>query len=45
MKKAEIPLTLSQTSPGFNVSAVQQSFENTEGKGEIAHMEQFLLSP
>ena len=37
-------LTLSQTSPGFYMSAVQ-SFENTVGKGEIACNEQFLLSP
>ena len=37
-------LTLSQTSPGFYVSTVQ-IFENTVGKGEIAHNEQFLLSP
>ena len=37
-------LTLSQTSPGFYVSAVQfKSFENTVGKGEIARNEQFLL--
>ena len=33
-------LTLSQTSPAFHVS-----FENTVGKGEIAHNEQFLLFP
>ena len=32
-------LTLSQTSPGFNMS------ENTVGKGEIACNEQFLLFP
>ena len=37
-------LTLSQTSPGFYVSAVQV-FRNTVGKGEIAHKEQFLLFP
>ena len=37
-------LTLSQTSPGFYVSAAQ-SFENTVGKGEIARYEQFLLFP
>ena len=37
-------LTLSQISPGFYVSAVK-SFENTVGKGEIAHDEQFLLFP
>ena len=35
-------LTLSQTSPGFYVF---KSFENTVGKGEIAHNEQFLLFP
>ena len=33
-------LTVSQTSPGFYVS-----FENSVGKGEIAHNEQFLLFP
>ena len=38
-------LTLSQTSPGFYVSAVQAAFENTVGKGEIARNEQFLLFP
>ena len=37
-------LTLSQTSPGFNESAVP-TFENTVAKGEIAHDEQFLLFP
>ena len=37
---ALVLLTLSQTSPGFNVS-----FENTVGKGEIARNEQFLLFP
>ena len=37
-------LTLSQTSFGFYVSAVQV-FENIVGKGEIAHKEQFLLFP
>ena len=36
--------TLSQTSPGLYVSAVQ-SYENTVGKGEIAQNERFLLSP
>ena len=40
----EQPLTLSQTSPGFLMSA-EQSFENTVGKGEIARNEQFLLFP
>ena len=38
-------LTLSQTSPGFYVSAVQVFWINTVGKGEIAHHEQFLLFP
>ena len=37
-------LSLSQTSPGFYVSALN-SFENTVGKGEIALNEQFLLFP
>ena len=37
-------LTLSQTSPGSYVSALQL-FENTVRKGEIAHKEQFLLFP
>ena len=37
-------LTLSQTSPGFYVSAIQ-AFENTVGKEEIARNEQFLLFP
>ena len=37
-------LTLSQTSPDFYMSAVQD-FENTMGKEEIAHYEQFLLFP
>ena len=37
-------LTLSQTNPGFYVSAVQV-FENTVGKGEIARNKQFLLLP
>ena len=37
-------LTLSQTSPGFYMSAVEV-FENTVGKGEIACNEQFLLFP
>ena len=37
-------LTLSQTSPGFYMSAVQV-FENTVGKGEIARNEQFLHFP
>ena len=35
-------LTLSQTSLAFYVSEYK-SFENTVGKGEIAHSEQFLL--
>ena len=38
-------LILSQTSPCFYVSAVYKSFENTVGKEEIAHNEQFLLFP
>ena len=38
-------LTLSQTSPGFYVSAVQVFGEKTAGKGEIARYEQFLLFP
>ena len=37
-----IGLTLSQTSPGFYGS---NTFENTMGKGEIAHNEQFPLFP
>ena len=37
-------LTLCQTSHAFHVSA-EQVFENTVGKGEIAHNEQFLLFP
>ena len=37
-------LILSQTSPGFHMS-VEQVFENTVGKGEIACNEQFLLLP
>ena len=41
---SSVSLTLSQTSPGFHVSAVQ-SFENTVEKGEIARNEQFLLFP
>ena len=36
-------LTLSQTSPGFYVSAAQ-TFENTVGKGEIARMSNFSFS-
>ena len=43
-EKIESSLTISQTSPGFNVST-GQVFENTVGKGEIARDEQFLLSP
>ena len=38
-----IVLTVSQTSPGFYVSAVQ--VENTVGKGEITRDEQLLLYP
>ena len=37
-------LTLSHTSPGFYLSAVQV-FENTAGKGEIAGNKHFLLFP
>ena len=37
-------LTLSQTSPVF-ACLHYKSFETTVGKGEIAHNEQFLLSP
>ena len=40
---SSISLTLSQTSPGFYVQ--YKPFENTVGKGEIAHNEQFLLFP
>ena len=40
---ADDNLTLSQTSPGFYVSAAQV-FENAVGKGEIARNEQFLFS-
>ena len=39
-----MPLTLSQTSPGFYMSAVK-SLLKTLGKGEIARNEQFLLFP
>ena len=38
-------LTLSQTSPFFFTFLQYKSFENSVGKGEIAHKEQFLLSP
>ena len=39
-------VTLSQTSPGFCVSAVQVFWkQNTVGKGEIACNKQFLLFP
>ena len=37
-------LTLSQTSPGYKCLQYK-SFENTVGKGEIAHDEKFLLLP
>ena len=37
-------LTLSQTNPGFHMSAAQ-SFKNTVEKGKIARKEQFLLFP
>ena len=40
------PLTLSQRTPGFHMSAVYgKSFENTVGKGEITRYAQFLLFP
>ena len=40
-----LDLTLSQTSPGFQVSEVKNSFKTLGGKGEIARNEQFLLFP
>ena len=43
-KKHIIYLTLSQTSPAFNMSAVQ-AFLNTVQKGEIARTDEFLLFP
>ena len=46
-KRSKVSMTLlalSQTSPGFYVSAVKP-FENTVRKGEIAHNEQFLFFP
>ena len=43
-KKNPLWLTLSQTIPGFYVTAIQV-FENTVGKREIAQNEQFLLFP
>ena len=42
--KFSIDLNPSQTSPVFSASAVKP-FENTVGKGEIAHNKQFLLFP
>ena len=42
-KVSHSSLTLSQTTPGFYVSAVQVILKYTFGKGEIAHNEQFLL--
>ena len=44
MKISYLSLTLSQTNPGFYVSAVR-IFRKTVGKGEIAHNEQFPLFP
>ena len=38
------PLTLSQTSPGFYVSA-ENLLKTLWGKGEIARNQQFLLFP
>ena len=43
-KQQNLPLTLSQTSPFFTCPQFKYS-ENTVGKGEIAHHEQFLLFP
>ena len=43
MKNSD-PLTLSQQALVFT-SLQYKSFENTVGKGEIAHTEQFLLFP
>ena len=40
----KVCLTLFQKSPGFTCLQYK-SFENTAGKGEIAHNEQFLLIP
>ena len=39
------PLTLSQTLSLVFTCLQYKSFENTVGKGEIAHNEQFLLFP
>ena len=41
----QFPLTLSQKKLLFLVVCGNNSFENTEGKGEIARNEQFLLFP
>ena len=39
-------LSLSQTSPAVVFTCLQlEHFENTEGKGEIARYEQFVLFP
>ena len=42
--KPKFTLTLSQRSPGF-MCLQYKSFQNTEGKGEIAHNKKFLLFP
>ena len=44
-KLSNATLTLSQTSPGSFTGLQDKSFENTQGKGEIARSEQFLLFP
>ena len=44
-KEVKIKLTLPQTCPGLYLSSAKFFFENTVGKGEIAHSEQFLLFP
>ena len=44
-KYLTVSFTLSETSSCFYMSAVQRSFENAVGKGEIARNEQFLLFP
>ena len=41
---SETLLTLSQTSPGFYMSAVYKSFENTGGKGELLATSNFSFS-
>ena len=43
-KNTPYSVSLTQTSPGCYLSAVQ-AFENTMGKGEIAHNKQFFLFP